>query len=134
MQICCRIFSHGQPDWLPDYNQPNGAQHPTLHKQMGKVIYLQYKQTQTIMTTLIETAEIINTETRAVRAVAYHPTKIWNFICQMYGGDTLRHYVTREDYEGLADTISRDFYLTPEQWEAVLENFELTASTLINMR
>lgn len=73
------------------------------------------------------------TETRAVHSLAYHPTKIWDFICKMYGGDTLRHYITRHDYEGFADTISQEFHLNPEQWEAVLENFELITSTLMDI-
>lgn len=60
------------------------------------------------------------------RTIALHPDKIWEqFILPFYGAE-IKHYLLLEipDYEGLADTVNKDFHLTPEQWEAVLQNWE----------
>lgn len=60
------------------------------------------------------------------KRVKLHPSKIWrDFILPLYASE-IRHYIltTKPDYEALADTINKDFHLTAEQWDAVLQNWE----------
>jgi len=65
---------------------------------------------------------------RTQRLLRLHPDKTWDFICTLYGAEIRQSLLNQfPDYEGLADTINKDFKLTPEQWEAILQNWEQLA-------
>ena len=61
------------------------------------------------------------------KQINLHESKIWAFLYPLYA----QEIVFGKNYESLAQLISGDFHLTPQQWEAVLNNYEYTHSTIM---
>lgn len=49
-----------------------------------------------------------------------HPAKVWKFLYPLYA----KKFLFGNSYEELADSIQESFTLTPEQWQAVLNEWE----------
>jgi hypothetical protein len=55
------------------------------------------------------------------RKINLHASKVWAFIYPIYANNI----VFGGDYEQFAQVVSHDFYLTPDQWESVLDEWVL---------
>jgi hypothetical protein len=62
-----------------------------------------------------------------MKKINLHPSKIWFFLYPIYAN----LIVFGNDYESVAERIMNDFDLTPEQWGAVLDNWEYIHSTVL---
>lgn len=58
--------------------------------------------------------------------INFHPSKIWGIIYPMFA----KEIVLGESYEEFADELGKVFDLTPEQWGAILENYEFIKSNI----
>ena len=55
-----------------------------------------------------------------MKKIEFHPSKVWSIIYPLYA----REIIFGNSYEVFAKMVQQEFYLTPEQWEAILENYE----------
>jgi hypothetical protein len=61
------------------------------------------------------------TESKQLKRLNVHPTKVWGFLYPLYAKEFLTGV---NSYEELANLIGADFDLTDKQWEAVLNEWE----------
>lgn len=55
------------------------------------------------------------------KKINFHISRIWEIIYPIYA----REILFGQSYEDFAALVQQDFDLTPEQWEALLINYEL---------
>ncbi len=67
------------------------------------------------------------TESKRLKRLNVHPTKVWNFLYPLYAKEFLTGV---NSYEELANLIGADFDLTDKQWEAVLSEWEFKEEIL----
>jgi hypothetical protein len=55
------------------------------------------------------------------KKINFHVSRIWEIIYPIYA----REILLGQSYEDFAALVQQDFELTPDQWEALLINYEL---------